>query len=583
MTQPEIDPTLRGLLDECKAHPRDDLPRFVLADWLEEHGQADRAEHVRLETQYDSLDDKHPLRGELERRSSHLFQLHKKAWCGSLLDLGIDCWSYRGLVHIRLDADKGSDEGLDALAGSETLAWVGLVCLAVDDDASEDVPKVLDQPWVSDVGGVALDSLDDDPVLARIMGRCRRLGGHGRFDMDGAGIDAEGVRLIGGSPHLGNVTWLNLSRDELGNMGMAALTSTPLLPRLERLDIDGNDIEPAGALTLANAPPGRLQHLVLSENPLGSRGLRALVSGPFLSSCTRLDLAECNITDAGLRALAASPHVVALTSLDLSHNQLGTTGLRALARSPHLAKLQRLRLHDTQLTAEAVAALAGARQLDALAVLDLSSNPLGKDGARPLFASPLLGRLRELYLNGSGVADTSLAGLRVATVSPTLEVLNLAGTSVGNRGLGTLARSPLVQRLQMLDLGHTRVGGAGVAALADGQSPLPLTVLNLEYCDCGDAGALALAESGALVNLAYLDLNHTRITDRGAVALARSHALAKLRTLDLGSNKIRARGAKALIASPYLAGLRHLGLYNNPLGEKTRKALEKRFKDALHL
>jgi uncharacterized protein (TIGR02996 family) len=43
-----MDPTLAGLLRACKDEPFDDARRLVLADWLEEHGDADRAEFLRL-------------------------------------------------------------------------------------------------------------------------------------------------------------------------------------------------------------------------------------------------------------------------------------------------------------------------------------------------------------------------------------------------------------------------------------------------------------------------------------------------------------------------------------------------------
>ena len=43
MTTPE----LRSLLQGCKDAPDDDVPRQVLADWLEDQGDVDRAEFVR--------------------------------------------------------------------------------------------------------------------------------------------------------------------------------------------------------------------------------------------------------------------------------------------------------------------------------------------------------------------------------------------------------------------------------------------------------------------------------------------------------------------------------------------------------
>ena len=38
-----------GLLDAILADPADDAPRLVYADWLDENGQAERAEFIRLQ------------------------------------------------------------------------------------------------------------------------------------------------------------------------------------------------------------------------------------------------------------------------------------------------------------------------------------------------------------------------------------------------------------------------------------------------------------------------------------------------------------------------------------------------------
>src|SRR5262245_49641697 len=42
-------PELLGLLAACKESPDDDAPRLILADWLEEHGEPERARFIRLQ------------------------------------------------------------------------------------------------------------------------------------------------------------------------------------------------------------------------------------------------------------------------------------------------------------------------------------------------------------------------------------------------------------------------------------------------------------------------------------------------------------------------------------------------------
>jgi uncharacterized protein (TIGR02996 family) len=42
-------PVLAGLLRDAKLNPDEIAPRLILAGWLEEHGQPERAECVRLQ------------------------------------------------------------------------------------------------------------------------------------------------------------------------------------------------------------------------------------------------------------------------------------------------------------------------------------------------------------------------------------------------------------------------------------------------------------------------------------------------------------------------------------------------------
>jgi uncharacterized protein (TIGR02996 family) len=66
-------------LDAVLAHPDDDGPRLVYADWLEERGDADRAEFVRLQlrlAQSPTLEDR--------AREAVLLHRHAEAWLAPL-------------------------------------------------------------------------------------------------------------------------------------------------------------------------------------------------------------------------------------------------------------------------------------------------------------------------------------------------------------------------------------------------------------------------------------------------------------------------------------------------------------------
>src|SRR5262249_20582690 len=70
-----------------RAQPDDDAPRLVFADWLEETGDTDRAEFIRLQ-----------CGGDESEREHELLQRHKAAWAGPLARLVYSYTFRRGFV-----------------------------------------------------------------------------------------------------------------------------------------------------------------------------------------------------------------------------------------------------------------------------------------------------------------------------------------------------------------------------------------------------------------------------------------------------------------------------------------------------
>jgi hypothetical protein len=63
------------------------------------------------------------------------------------------------------------------------------------------------------------------------------------------------------------------------------------LGSLTTLDLSQNEITETGALALANCPSlSRLQSLFLRRNPISTRGRTALTASPHLRQVTRLEL-----------------------------------------------------------------------------------------------------------------------------------------------------------------------------------------------------------------------------------------------------------------------------------------------------
>src|SRR5438046_2537388 len=74
------DPLLQAVL----AEPQDDALRLVYADWLEEHGDPDRAELIRLQCELARLEPSDRRGQRLRRRERALLREHGKEWAGPL-------------------------------------------------------------------------------------------------------------------------------------------------------------------------------------------------------------------------------------------------------------------------------------------------------------------------------------------------------------------------------------------------------------------------------------------------------------------------------------------------------------------
>jgi uncharacterized protein (TIGR02996 family) len=74
--RPSLGPVETAFLRGILAHPEDDTPRLVFADWLEEHGAPERAEFIRLQCQLAMMSEGDPDRGQLLDRESELLRAH---------------------------------------------------------------------------------------------------------------------------------------------------------------------------------------------------------------------------------------------------------------------------------------------------------------------------------------------------------------------------------------------------------------------------------------------------------------------------------------------------------------------------
>ncbi len=280
-----------------RAAPDDDAPRLVYADWLEENGDPARAEFIRVQC-----------------------------------------------ARARLPADDPAAEGLNArahaLLADNWEAWVGPLRDAVGPNASRVGEAWLlggfhrDGHWHFRRGFVEALSLTATALLRHADGLFRVAPLRHLMLWDAGLYVADVARL----PYLAGVDLLWFSdpwREPVRADGIAALAASPHLGRLTTLNLSRNDVADDGAAVLARAPwLGGLRSLNLEENGLSSFAAAALAASPGVAGLTSLELAGNAIADEGLQALASSPHLANLRWLGLKRNPLSRAARRIVANSP---------------------------------------------------------------------------------------------------------------------------------------------------------------------------------------------------------------------------------------------------------
>src|SRR5262249_1548633 len=111
-----VSPTEQAFLDDIRDNIDDDTPRLVYADWLDDHGQSDRAEFIRRQCQFAQLHEDDPCREAVGEEIGALLKGHEETWLAPLR-AGLDSHSVvrlkravfqRGLIEeLHLGIDRG--------------------------------------------------------------------------------------------------------------------------------------------------------------------------------------------------------------------------------------------------------------------------------------------------------------------------------------------------------------------------------------------------------------------------------------------------------------------------------------------
>jgi uncharacterized protein (TIGR02996 family) len=404
---PQDEALFQAILDE----PDDDGVRLVYADWLEERGDAARAEFIRVQIELSRREAADPFAppfakirvdrrqtspsflDPLERREQLLLAEHGAAWKRDLPAWARRlCRFYRGFPSVILST------GPQWQAEAERLCRITPV----------------EELWLT-------DTIRDWAGMARVpqVAHLRGLAGSlypGRVpDPADAAEMAANVEALVGCPYLGDLRRLQLTGWQitppaaraLARANWPALTTLRLTVTPHQIRWEGEEIFTAGPLLAG------VEWLSLTDAPrAGAEAAASLAASPYLRRLRVLEAWSSGLGDAGARALAGCPGLTGLRALHLGHNGIGAAGATALAASPHFRALERLYLDGNQIGDAGAEALAASPSLARVTHLQLAGNGVGDAGARALARSPHLGRLERVYLGGNPISPSARQAVR---------------------------------------------------------------------------------------------------------------------------------------------------------------------------
>jgi uncharacterized protein (TIGR02996 family) len=207
-----------ALLRAVIADPDDDAPRLIYADWLDEHGDSDRAEFIRLQCAIAERAPHGDRPHDLFRRERELLAAHESEWS---YPVG------------RLFRDSSLVLTGRAEVGAFRRGFIyRVVCDAsVLLDCAEELfaATPLEHLRLRDARGVARE-LFRLPLLSRLHA----------LDLSYNRLGDDEVYQLARCPHLKNLTFLDLAANSFEARGAHALAVSPYLDTLDVLHLGGN-------------------------------------------------------------------------------------------------------------------------------------------------------------------------------------------------------------------------------------------------------------------------------------------------------------------------------------------------------
>jgi uncharacterized protein (TIGR02996 family) len=433
------------LLAAIFAHPEEDMPRLMFADWLEEQGgesNTARAEYIRLEI---ALARDFPgkrwsaQRTAAQKPPTALFAKHGNEWYPDLFGRKNILRGTKGSPQMRRGFPFQIYADGDALCGvmERLLQLAPITSVEFRNCTTNTVYRVCAAPWTARLRTINFSAYDQPPTSWNALADAEHFGELEELVPYGGGFSpatAERIAAANRFPRLKRFVLAPASTAET----ITKLFAGPAFSGLCELSLLSRYPAIYGAAGLdalaASAPLAQLRTLYAAVHPdmeivprlakgafwrtlenlnvlccgLGNDGIAefARLAGP---NFRKLELNSNQIGPAGIRALVESECFGSLNELVLWGNPIGDGGAKALAESPRAANLRSLDLSSCNIGAEGIKALAESSHLSGLRELALGSNALGAKEAKVLAASPHFGALEQLRMSSTSSPATKKA------------------------------------------------------------------------------------------------------------------------------------------------------------------------------
>ncbi len=264
-----MDATLTGLLFHC-AESLDSTPHLILADWLDDHDQSERAELVRVQCQLADWVPDWQERHALIQRQDELIAAHQERWLGPLVRGCERVEFVRGLARVWVSGRTFATRTFgQAFTDQRSIALVEQVRLL----GCQSFKRIAARPWLGHAPALSLASALNAEALEQLLAS-EHLSHLVDLDLSGTQIYDDGVEALLASSLFGRLARLDLRNNRLTGITVGALLDAAS-PRLH-LDLAGNFVRLSQSPRLSERqPPGRLM------NALGMEFVR-VPAGSFL-------------------------------------------------------------------------------------------------------------------------------------------------------------------------------------------------------------------------------------------------------------------------------------------------------------